>query len=239
MSGGRTAGALPLLKMKRCALSWLLLACASPPSPKAQAPERVEPTLTVTTISTTPSAVAASPPASVERAYEYDDAARDSDKDGIADPDDRCPTDPGPANANPANHGCPTKVMSEPEGPSVGMMAHLEPGSAKLPSDQGAERINSLADSIIKYKMCALVASHTLTQDPAQLTDAERKLGIARVETVRKLLLKKGLPAARIRLAPNSYPRNDIEQVESPELFRDTVLLLPRQQSECDGPYLP
>jgi hypothetical protein len=53
---------------------------------------------------------ASSTPAPRERPYEYDDPTRDTDKDGIADPEDRCPTEPGKPNPGDYNHGCPTTI---------------------------------------------------------------------------------------------------------------------------------
>lgn len=90
-----------------CAMSWLLLACATAPPPAAPAPAEPRPT-TPPVATTQPSANSA--PAPRERPYEYDDPARDTDKDGIADPDDRCPEDPGKPNPAEYNHGCPTTI---------------------------------------------------------------------------------------------------------------------------------
>jgi outer membrane protein OmpA-like peptidoglycan-associated protein len=170
-----------------------------------------------------------------ERPYRYDDPERDSDEDGIVDPEDRCPTEPGHRNPNAFGHGCPTLWMG-PAGPDIGIAAHFQPGSAQLEGAQNFENLSHLAELIVRDEMCALVQTPILVESAAQLSDRERKLGRARAEATRRLLLKKGLPAARIRVVPNTYPRELLESGGSPELFQDTVVLYPQQLSQCDVP---
>lgn len=119
------------------------------------------------------------------------------------------------------------------------MLARFEPGSVQLERAQNYENLSHLAERIVFYKMCGLVQTLTLTANAEQLSAAERKLGLARAEATRRLLLKKGLPAASIRLEPNTYPREFLERGEAPEFFREAVVLYPRPLSECDVPSQP
>jgi hypothetical protein len=116
------------------------------------------------------------------------------------------------------------------------VVAAFEPGSARLDGAQNYENLSHLAELIVRSNMCGLVQTLTLVENPEQLSAAERKLGLARAEATRRLLLKKGLPAARIRLAPNVYPRELLERDGSPKNYRDAVVLYPRELSECDLP---
>jgi hypothetical protein len=52
--------------------------------------------------------------------YNYDDAARDTDADGVMDPADRCPTERGQNDANGGYRGCPKShnADSEPDEPA-------------------------------------------------------------------------------------------------------------------------
>lgn len=47
--------------------------------------------------------------------YNYDDAARDTDRDGVSDPSDRCPTEPGRGDANGGYRGCPRSYQVDKE----------------------------------------------------------------------------------------------------------------------------
>jgi OmpA-OmpF porin, OOP family len=86
-------------------MSWLLLACATarPPAAPAEPPSTTPPVASIQ-----PSA--SSTPAPRERPYEYDDPTRDTDNDGIVDPEDHCPADPGKPNRIDYKHGCPTTI---------------------------------------------------------------------------------------------------------------------------------
>jgi len=140
--------------------------------------------------------------------------AADFDKDGVPDLQDDCPTDPGSA----AGNGCPAKAppalppppATEPKpapAPSKVKVApdrlqldepvFFETGSARIQArsrgllDEIAEAIRSLAPGTV-----VSVQGHT---DNRGRRSSNLRLSFKRAESVVRHLVKRGVPAARLR----------------------------------------
>ena len=122
--------------------------------------------------------------------------AKDTDEDGVADHVDNCPTEKGLA----ANQGCPAKekqfVVIQKNELKIKQAVFFATNRAVIRA-RSFKMLNQIAKVIKQHPEIAMVVieGHTDTRGNAK---ANRKLSLARAESVRKYLMKKGVDAARL-----------------------------------------
>lgn len=170
----------------------------APIPPEALLPENPAPPpapLAPPAVATPP--VSAPPPAPVEAPPAPPPVpATDSDGDGIADPNDRCPTQPETRNGFDDEDGCPDELpvgLKQVSGVIQGLV--FRPFSAEiLPSSH--QVLNDAAKVLLDYTSLRLeIGGHT---DPAGDPQANRLLSQQRADAVRQYLISRGVQAWRL-----------------------------------------
>ena len=174
-------------------LAWVsCLACS--PAPHASEPTRVKPDV----VSASPArssveTLVASPPASASAASTS--APLDSDRDGIVDSEDRCPTEPGARSADRARWGCPHKLPFQDDGLMLSFLP-FKPGSTKLDVSQSVPLLNAVAARLKEHAdYCLLLVGYADAKtDPVPLAS----LRLKRARAAQKYLIERGVKAERL-----------------------------------------
>jgi outer membrane protein OmpA-like peptidoglycan-associated protein len=124
--------------------------------------------------------------------------APDGDADGIADADDRCPQQPGPASQDGEQHGCPRKALITSTHIELSERIQFETGSATLvpASEQVLSAIAGLLDEHPDIARVA-VEGHT---DNVGSEDENLALSRARALTVVRWLVERGVDERRLEV---------------------------------------
>jgi hypothetical protein len=159
--------------------------------------------------------------------YRFDDPSRDTDGDGVADPSDKCPQHPGPADQTNRHPGCPIPVYDRGVSP-LGVLAQLPEGSSSIEKADNYQQLLSITEGIRQSTLCARI--HTFVEQPNATTAeslARLRLGETRAAASRRLLLKRGFEAKRIISVANDDPSDLVARGVPREKIRNMVYIEP------------
>ena len=116
----------------------------------------------------------------------------DSDGDGIADPNDKCPTEAGPAD----NAGCPNPTAEAIEMLNeLGAVVQFELNKSNL-RDDAIELLLSVYEIMSKYGNTSfMIEGHTDSSGPKAFN---KKLSLERAESVKSHMVSKGVEGDRL-----------------------------------------